>query len=172
MSGRTVSAASVRTRSIGVAEQVAISLALTTKEPYPIFSDSMTAVRSFDANQISFAAPRPESSEETRASLSPRFPPCATEPSDERYVAPSVVVVAGLCRPDTGLAVLSRASPADNIDFGVAFGLVHDRYCPAAAVSFVQEVMDREPPSVAVADEFRLAEVVDAGLGNIQNPHV
>ncbi|KAH6921589.1 hypothetical protein HPB50_003087 [Hyalomma asiaticum] len=35
-----------------------------------------------------FAA-RPESSEETRASLSPRFPPCATEPSDESYVAPS-----------------------------------------------------------------------------------
>ncbi|KAH6924175.1 hypothetical protein HPB50_013358 [Hyalomma asiaticum] len=31
----------------------------------------------------------PESSEETRASLSPRFPPCATEPSDESYVAPS-----------------------------------------------------------------------------------
>ena len=56
MSGRTVSAASVRTRSIGVAEQVAISLALTTKDPSPIFSDSMTAVRSFDANQISLAA--------------------------------------------------------------------------------------------------------------------
>ncbi|KAH6925915.1 hypothetical protein HPB50_011882 [Hyalomma asiaticum] len=56
MSGRTVSAASVRTRSIGVAEQVAISLALTTKDPYPIFSDSMTAVRSFDANQTSLAA--------------------------------------------------------------------------------------------------------------------
>ncbi|KAH6937956.1 hypothetical protein HPB50_005468 [Hyalomma asiaticum] len=56
MSGRTVSAASVRTRSIGVAEQVAISLALTTKDPYPIFSDSMTAVMSFDASQISFAA--------------------------------------------------------------------------------------------------------------------
>ncbi|KAH6928705.1 hypothetical protein HPB50_018756 [Hyalomma asiaticum] len=35
-----------------------------------------------------FAA-HPESSEETRASLSPRFPPCATEPSDESYVAPS-----------------------------------------------------------------------------------
>ncbi|KAH6929965.1 hypothetical protein HPB50_007579 [Hyalomma asiaticum] len=35
-----------------------------------------------------FAA-RPESSEETRASLSPRFPPRATEPSDESYVAPS-----------------------------------------------------------------------------------
>ncbi|KAH6941438.1 hypothetical protein HPB50_018122 [Hyalomma asiaticum] len=34
-------------------------------------------------------APRPESSEETRASLSPRFPPRATEPSDESYVAPS-----------------------------------------------------------------------------------
>ncbi|KAH6924013.1 hypothetical protein HPB50_010430 [Hyalomma asiaticum] len=34
-------------------------------------------------------APRPESSEETRASLLPRFPPCATEPSDESYVAPS-----------------------------------------------------------------------------------
>ncbi|KAH6940962.1 hypothetical protein HPB50_011170 [Hyalomma asiaticum] len=33
--------------------------------------------------------PRPESSEGTRASLSPRFPPCATEPSDESYVAPS-----------------------------------------------------------------------------------
>ncbi|KAH6926488.1 hypothetical protein HPB50_018829 [Hyalomma asiaticum] len=33
--------------------------------------------------------PRPESSEETRASLSPLFPPCATEPSDESYVAPS-----------------------------------------------------------------------------------
>ncbi|KAH6938567.1 hypothetical protein HPB50_010580 [Hyalomma asiaticum] len=32
---------------------------------------------------------RPESSEETRASLSPRFPPCATEPSEESYVAPS-----------------------------------------------------------------------------------
>ncbi|KAH6939655.1 hypothetical protein HPB50_020288 [Hyalomma asiaticum] len=32
---------------------------------------------------------RPESSEETRASLSPRFPPCTTEPSDESYVAPS-----------------------------------------------------------------------------------
>ncbi|KAH7938996.1 hypothetical protein HPB52_004113 [Rhipicephalus sanguineus] len=45
MSGRTVSAASVRTRSTGVAEQVAISLALTTKDPCPIFSDSMTAVR-------------------------------------------------------------------------------------------------------------------------------
>ncbi|KAH7938834.1 hypothetical protein HPB52_000844 [Rhipicephalus sanguineus] len=45
MSGRTVSAASVRTRSIGVAEQVAISLALTTKDPCPVFSDSMTAVR-------------------------------------------------------------------------------------------------------------------------------
>ncbi|KAH6919670.1 hypothetical protein HPB50_029342 [Hyalomma asiaticum] len=30
-----------------------------------------------------------ESSEETRASLSPRYPPCATEPSDESYVAPS-----------------------------------------------------------------------------------
>ncbi|KAH6925252.1 hypothetical protein HPB50_002929 [Hyalomma asiaticum] len=37
-----------------------------------------------------FAA-RPENSEETRASLSPRFPPCATEPSDEIYVAPSDV---------------------------------------------------------------------------------
>ncbi|KAH6928390.1 hypothetical protein HPB50_015474 [Hyalomma asiaticum] len=36
-----------------------------------------------------FAA-RPESSEETRASLSPRFPPGVTEPSDESYVAPSV----------------------------------------------------------------------------------
>ncbi|KAH6932714.1 hypothetical protein HPB50_008910 [Hyalomma asiaticum] len=36
-----------------------------------------------------FAA-RPESSEETCASLSPRFPPCATEPSDESYLAPSV----------------------------------------------------------------------------------
>ncbi|KAH6928227.1 hypothetical protein HPB50_012641 [Hyalomma asiaticum] len=35
-----------------------------------------------------FAA-RPESSEETRASLSRRFPPCATEPSDESYIAPS-----------------------------------------------------------------------------------
>ncbi|KAH6926498.1 hypothetical protein HPB50_019007 [Hyalomma asiaticum] len=35
-----------------------------------------------------FAA-RPESSEQTRASLSPRFPPCATEPSDESYVASS-----------------------------------------------------------------------------------
>ncbi|KAH6924396.1 hypothetical protein HPB50_016667 [Hyalomma asiaticum] len=35
-----------------------------------------------------FAA-RPESSEETCASLSPRFPPCATEPSDESYVAPT-----------------------------------------------------------------------------------
>ncbi|KAH6923014.1 hypothetical protein HPB50_020656 [Hyalomma asiaticum] len=35
-----------------------------------------------------FAA-RPESNEETRASLSPRFPPCATEPSDESYVEPS-----------------------------------------------------------------------------------
>ncbi|KAH6924718.1 hypothetical protein HPB50_022746 [Hyalomma asiaticum] len=35
-----------------------------------------------------FAA-RPESSEETLASLSPRFQPCATEPSDESYVAPS-----------------------------------------------------------------------------------
>ncbi|KAH6942553.1 hypothetical protein HPB50_007856 [Hyalomma asiaticum] len=35
-----------------------------------------------------FAA-RPESGEETRASLSPRFPPCATEPSDESYVAHS-----------------------------------------------------------------------------------
>ncbi|KAH6919950.1 hypothetical protein HPB50_029061 [Hyalomma asiaticum] len=35
-----------------------------------------------------FAA-RPESSDETRASLSPRFPPCTTEPSDESYVAPS-----------------------------------------------------------------------------------
>ncbi|KAH6920603.1 hypothetical protein HPB50_028409 [Hyalomma asiaticum] len=34
-------------------------------------------------------AARPESSEETRASLSPRFPPCVTEPSDESYVAPS-----------------------------------------------------------------------------------
>ncbi|KAH6933598.1 hypothetical protein HPB50_016756 [Hyalomma asiaticum] len=34
-------------------------------------------------------APRPESSKETRASLSPRFPPCATQPSDESYVAPS-----------------------------------------------------------------------------------
>ncbi|KAH6919974.1 hypothetical protein HPB50_029038 [Hyalomma asiaticum] len=32
---------------------------------------------------------RPESSEGTRASLSPRFPPCATELSDESYVAPS-----------------------------------------------------------------------------------
>ncbi|KAH6937345.1 hypothetical protein HPB50_026784 [Hyalomma asiaticum] len=32
---------------------------------------------------------RPESSEETCASLSPRFPPCATQPSDESYVAPS-----------------------------------------------------------------------------------
>ncbi|KAH6928707.1 hypothetical protein HPB50_018758 [Hyalomma asiaticum] len=32
-------------------------------------------------------AERPESSEETRASLSPRFPPCATEPSNESYVA-------------------------------------------------------------------------------------
>ncbi|KAH6925185.1 hypothetical protein HPB50_001491 [Hyalomma asiaticum] len=45
---------------------------------------------------VRFAA-RAESSEETRASLSPRFPPCArkaanvsdTEPSDESYVAPS-----------------------------------------------------------------------------------
>ncbi|KAH6933625.1 hypothetical protein HPB50_016899 [Hyalomma asiaticum] len=35
------------------------------------------------------ASARPESSEETRASLSPRFPPCATEPSDESYVGPS-----------------------------------------------------------------------------------
>ncbi|KAH6940235.1 hypothetical protein HPB50_026403 [Hyalomma asiaticum] len=35
-----------------------------------------------------FAA-RPESSEETRASLSPRFPPYATQLSDESYVVPS-----------------------------------------------------------------------------------
>ncbi|KAH6922078.1 hypothetical protein HPB50_008844 [Hyalomma asiaticum] len=35
-----------------------------------------------------FAA-RLESSKETRASLTPRFPPCATEPSDESYVVPS-----------------------------------------------------------------------------------
>lgn len=56
MSGRTVSAASVRTKFVGVAEQVAISLALTTRDPFLIFSDSMTAVRSFDANQISLAA--------------------------------------------------------------------------------------------------------------------
>ncbi|KAH6927988.1 hypothetical protein HPB50_010291 [Hyalomma asiaticum] len=60
----------------------------------------MTSLRSFSAVGISlrmkatprafvwFAA-RPQSSEETRASLSPRFPPCATEPSDESYVAPS-----------------------------------------------------------------------------------
>ncbi|KAH7983242.1 hypothetical protein HPB52_010412 [Rhipicephalus sanguineus] len=56
MSGRTVSAASVRTRSIGAAEQVAISLALTNKDPCPIFSNSMTAVKSSDATQISLAA--------------------------------------------------------------------------------------------------------------------
>ncbi|KAH6927471.1 hypothetical protein HPB50_004468 [Hyalomma asiaticum] len=37
--------------------------------------------------------PRPESSEETRASLSPRFPPCATEPSDESHVAPSASAI-------------------------------------------------------------------------------
>ncbi|KAH6922551.1 hypothetical protein HPB50_015528 [Hyalomma asiaticum] len=47
MSGRIKSAAAIRTRSIGVAEQVAISLALTTKDPSPIFSESMTATRSF-----------------------------------------------------------------------------------------------------------------------------
>ncbi|KAH6924729.1 hypothetical protein HPB50_023276 [Hyalomma asiaticum] len=56
MSGLNVSAASVRTRSIGDAEQAAISLALTTKDPPPIFSDSVTSVGSFDANQISLAA--------------------------------------------------------------------------------------------------------------------
>ncbi|KAH6932151.1 hypothetical protein HPB50_003054 [Hyalomma asiaticum] len=56
MSDRTVSAASVRTTSIKVAEQVAIPLALTTNDPSPNFSDSMTAIRSFDANQISLDA--------------------------------------------------------------------------------------------------------------------
>ncbi|KAH6938828.1 hypothetical protein HPB50_013294 [Hyalomma asiaticum] len=35
-----------------------------------------------------FAA-QPQSSEETHASLSPPFPLCASEPSDESYVAPS-----------------------------------------------------------------------------------
>ncbi|KAH6947456.1 hypothetical protein HPB50_019049 [Hyalomma asiaticum] len=52
MSGRTVSVASVRTRSIGVAEQVVISLALTTKDPSRIFSDSMTTVSPNLANQL------------------------------------------------------------------------------------------------------------------------
>ncbi|KAH6924094.1 hypothetical protein HPB50_011370 [Hyalomma asiaticum] len=43
-----------------------------------------------DAASVRVVCSTPESSEETRASLSPRFPPCATEPPDESYVAPSV----------------------------------------------------------------------------------
>ncbi|KAH6930586.1 hypothetical protein HPB50_014923 [Hyalomma asiaticum] len=44
-----------------------------------------------DAARFVWFAARPERSEETRASLSPRLPPCATEPSDESYVAPSAL---------------------------------------------------------------------------------
>ncbi|KAH6940683.1 hypothetical protein HPB50_004871 [Hyalomma asiaticum] len=60
------------------AMRVSNSIATATARP------TLATPRAF----VWFAA-RPESSEETRASLSPRFPPCATEPSDESYVAPS-----------------------------------------------------------------------------------
>ncbi|KAH6937742.1 hypothetical protein HPB50_003749 [Hyalomma asiaticum] len=54
----------------------------------------------------------PESSEETRSSLSPWFPPCATEPSDESYVAPSAHEGAvRSCRPHRALG--SRCARRD-----------------------------------------------------------
>ncbi|KAH6926680.1 hypothetical protein HPB50_021195 [Hyalomma asiaticum] len=61
---------------------------------------------------------RPESSEETRASLSPRFPPCATEPSDESYVVPSgsassIFSVPVALRPFPLLCDCRPVSPSD-----------------------------------------------------------
>ncbi|KAH6919624.1 hypothetical protein HPB50_029388 [Hyalomma asiaticum] len=56
--GRLLSAATVKTKSAGIAEQVGIALALTMEDHFAIFTDSMTAVRAFDSNQIAEKAAR------------------------------------------------------------------------------------------------------------------
>lgn len=79
----------------------------------------------------------------------------------------AALAVAGLCRQTSGLSELRRSSPLDDIGFGVVVGLVHVHDCPAAALRFVQEQLDREPPPVA--DDFRCAGAVDARLGDAFN---
>lgn len=50
--GRLLNAATVQTKSASIAEQVAISLAMTMEGTFTIFTDSMSAVRAFDSNHI------------------------------------------------------------------------------------------------------------------------
>ncbi|KAH6941970.1 hypothetical protein HPB50_026064 [Hyalomma asiaticum] len=57
-----------------------------SKEHWPLSEVTKVDEQSGNSNATSDHARK---AAKKRASLSPRFPPCATEPSDEGYVAPS-----------------------------------------------------------------------------------
>ncbi|KAH6940331.1 hypothetical protein HPB50_026916 [Hyalomma asiaticum] len=50
--GRLLNAATLKTKPATIAEEVAIALAMTMEDHFTIFTDSLTAVRAFDSNQI------------------------------------------------------------------------------------------------------------------------